>query len=584
MITEATTSIPSVSRRGTGRLPRWLRSEAIYLAVLLAAILICWLPRLKGPIDLRWDGGVYYILGTSLATGQGYRLLSEPGNIEANQYPPLLPAIIAAHQLVLGTNDPDVVGRWLRFTYFLIFSLYILTVYLVARGRLPAKYALLTALTCLFSLFNYFLSDLCFPEIPFALATTLFVLCNRKSEKRAYSVLAALLAVAAYALRTTGIALLAAWVGESIFKKDFKRAAIRSAVSAVAVFGWMFYISAVESREQYKHPAYEYQRANYLFYNVSYTRNAFLLKEPFAPEMGAPSFGDIAARFLRNLKSMSLSMGAAISSTQGIWEIQWKILLKFLPLHLNAFWVVDLALIVLSCLILAGVGIELARRQWLIPLYILFSLGIICLTPWPEQFARYLVPLVPFLALSLYTLLLKLQELFRVRWGAMAPILAGAVVTVILLQQAVAWYWIYSRRHQRVIYHGRHGEEVAYRLFFYNEAQRAFDAGIDWLKSRAKPNEVIASSMPHWVYLRTGLKSVMPPFEPDPVEAQRLLDTVPVNYMFVEEGLALGMTKYLLPVAQTFPDQWRRVYSASFINEGVEETKGSFEIYQRIEE
>ena len=48
------------------------------LTVLVLAILL-WLPRLTGPIDLRWDAGVYYLLGTSLAKGHGYRILSEPG-------------------------------------------------------------------------------------------------------------------------------------------------------------------------------------------------------------------------------------------------------------------------------------------------------------------------------------------------------------------------------------------------------------------------------------------------------------------------------------------------------------------------
>ncbi len=35
--------------------------------VLLALAVTFWLPRFRGPIDLRWDAGVYYILGTSLA-------------------------------------------------------------------------------------------------------------------------------------------------------------------------------------------------------------------------------------------------------------------------------------------------------------------------------------------------------------------------------------------------------------------------------------------------------------------------------------------------------------------------------------
>ena len=71
-----------------------------------AALLLIWLavsiPRLNGPIDLRWDAGTYYVLGTALAEGKGYRLLNEPGEIEAVQYPPLLPLIVAAHQRRYG--------------------------------------------------------------------------------------------------------------------------------------------------------------------------------------------------------------------------------------------------------------------------------------------------------------------------------------------------------------------------------------------------------------------------------------------------------------------------------------------------
>src|SRR2546430_5363587 len=76
-----------------------------------------WLPGLTGSKDLRWDGGLYYLLGTSLAEGHGYRISSEPGSPEAVQYPPLLPAVVALHQWVLGTANPDVVAPWLRKSY-----------------------------------------------------------------------------------------------------------------------------------------------------------------------------------------------------------------------------------------------------------------------------------------------------------------------------------------------------------------------------------------------------------------------------------------------------------------------------------
>ena len=84
---------------------------------MVALALLLWAPRFSGPIDLRWDAGVYYLLGTSLAKGEGYRIASEPGSPEALQYPPLLPALVALHQWALGTTDPAIVAPWLRRTY-----------------------------------------------------------------------------------------------------------------------------------------------------------------------------------------------------------------------------------------------------------------------------------------------------------------------------------------------------------------------------------------------------------------------------------------------------------------------------------
>ena len=61
---------------GTPGRPRRLEIAA-GLGVVLLWIAV-WAPRLDGPIDLRWDASTYFVLGTSLAEGKGYRLLNEP--------------------------------------------------------------------------------------------------------------------------------------------------------------------------------------------------------------------------------------------------------------------------------------------------------------------------------------------------------------------------------------------------------------------------------------------------------------------------------------------------------------------------
>ena len=75
----------------------------------------------------------------------------------------------------------------------------------------------------------------------------------------------------------------------------------------------------------------------------------------------------------------------------------------------------------------------------------------------------------------------------------------------------------------------------------------------------------------------------MPPFEPDPVKAQQLLDSVPVSYLILDQELAVDTPKYTSSVVQYFPGRWKRVYSASVISDSGEELKDRFEIYQRVE-
>jgi len=543
-----------------------------------------WLPRFRGPIDLRWDGAVYYILGTSLAEGKGYRLLNEPGEIEEVQYPPLLPLIIAAHERVLGTTDPIIVGQSLRLSFFFIFLFYILGIYLLLRNHLPLRYAFVGVLLCLFNLHTYFLSDLLFPEIPFAFVTILFVLCTRNHSRRIYSILAGLFAIAAYALRTIGTTVLAAWIAESLFKRQFKRSALRLALSAVSVLCWQGYISLVESGPQYQHPFYDYQRANYLCYNVSYAKNIFSLKDPFTPESGPASLQDIAARFTHNLTWIPTSLGAAVSSTLRLWELPWKSYKMQFPVATP--WPAHVMLITLGSLILCGLGLQVIRRQLMIPFYISSYIIIMCLTPWPEQFYRYLAPVAPFLVLSLLTMLLQIrdqsQQILPAPWKAAGLTVTIVLLAVVLIQQSLTLFATYTRWHSEAAYAGPHNSQTRHRLFFYHDAYRVLDKGLDWLKLRAKPTDVVASSMPHWVYLRTGLKAVMPPYEPDPAEAQHLLNSVPVKYLILDEELAIDTRRYTSAVVRTFPAEWKRVYSASVISEFGTELANRFEIYERV--
>jgi hypothetical protein len=571
----------------------YLRSKSDVASVLLltVCVLVSWLPRMNGPLDLRWDGAAYYVLGTSLAQGKGYRLLNEPGEIEAVQYPPLLPAIIAVHQRVLGTDDPVIVGRALRGTFFLIHLAYVLSTYVLARIFLPHPYALGATLAVVFNIFTNFLSDTCFAEIPFALVGTLFVLAHRQPG-RLSALVTPVLGIATYLLRTVGITLLLAWIGESLLRKQFRTVALRIVLSMIPVLAWLGYIHHVESSPSYMHPAYPYQRAEYLFYNVSYARNASL-RDPFTPEHGKLTVQEVALRFLRNLTAIPRSLGESLSARPYYWQGLLTSMVR--PVfHLPAVWRIpnqgpNLLLPLVGMLTLAGMMLLLRDGHVLIPLYLLFVLAAIALTPWPEQWPRYWAPVLPFLALGFFRAVLHVW-----RWTpsafwfrAAARGMAAVLVVLVFLVQGAALYHA-SQQSGAATYHDRHGATVSAWLFFYGiDGYRDLDAALDWLRTDARPGDVVAASMPAWVYVRTGLKAVMPPFERDRDTMQALLDSVPVRYVVVDASPIDFARDYALAVLKSSPERWSRVYAREVTGPWSTDRsrRGDFvEIYRRLDE
>ena len=237
--------------------------------VVVTIALLLWVPRLSGPIDLRWDGGVYYLLGTSLAQGHGYRIPSEPGWPKAIQYPPLLPAFVALHEWVLKSTDPAVVAPWLRKTYAAIFLSYGVAMLALAKRYLSPIFAVIAVALCLLHHMTIFLSDLLFAELPFAATTVAFALVAsapvQGSAWKGWSREAAAftLAVAGFFLKTAGVVLFAAWVVAALMQRRWWIAIARGALALLPFLAWQTYIANTLKSADYTHPTYEYQRAAY---------------------------------------------------------------------------------------------------------------------------------------------------------------------------------------------------------------------------------------------------------------------------------------------------------------------------------
>jgi hypothetical protein len=539
------------------------------IAVIALALLL-WAPRFSGPIDLRWDAGVYYLLGTSLAKGDGYRIASEPGSPEALQYPPLLPALVALHQAALGTTDPAIVAPWLRSSYVALFVIYSLIVLALAKRHLTLGFAIAATALCLLHIMTIFLSDLLFAELPFALVSVLFVLVAASgaptSRPWLREIVSFALAAAGFLLRTTGVALLAAWVMEAVMRRQWRLAVLRGALALTPIMLWQAYVERVRASDEYRRPAYSYQRAPYQYYNVSYAENVLLI-DPFRPELGRLDTSALTVRVLTNLAKMPAVFGEATSTTNAYWQLALERGERLFGQHHVSVGAVWLPILGFGALVLVGIVVLARSGAWLIVFIIIGSVGLVCTTPWPGQFTRYLAPLAPFLTISAVSALSWIGATLRSRQPRWAtplerPALASILVLAFIVQ-AYSAQWTF-RRHQSAMSSNFVPEGTsaqAGHFFFHDRSWQAWEQAMAWINAHAPPDAIVATASPHLCYLLTGRRAILPPMEIDPVYARGLLEAVPVSYAIVDELEFADMSRrYALPAVASHPAGWRLVY------------------------
>ena len=297
---------------------------------------------------------------------------------------------------------------------------------------------------------------------------------------------------------------------------------------------------------------------------MSYAENLELI-DPFVPDLGRVTPAVLAKRLVVNLASMPVGLGETIVWVKRFREPfrQEGIRLSALPLLLG-----KLAIASLGLAAAAGLVMQTRRGEWIVPTYVVLSVILTALTPWPVQFPRYLTPLTPFVTLAACECLLATGSLLQRRWleGSAAhragprrrPLWAdggedGSVVrkSFDAVEKALASRGI------------RQDTLVDQLLFSYGETWVAFDDAIAWIGAHADRRAIVASSTPQWVYLRTGLKAVLPPMESDMAQVQTLLDTVPVDYLIVESlEHSKEMQRFLKGVVHAFPDRWELAFRA----------------------
>ncbi|MEJ7636688.1 MAG: hypothetical protein WKF75_01560 [Singulisphaera sp.] len=337
------------------------------------------------------------------------------------------------------------------------------------------------------------------------------------------------------------------------------RAAFRAAVAAVPVVAWQGYISHVRHAPDYARPAYAYQRAPYLMYNVSYAENLSLL-DPFDPAKGPATLPRVARRTLVNLLLLPASLGEAVSAQEGYWRMMLDVARPLIGRSPGRL--ARPATLALGGLVLVGVGV-LARREWLV---VLFGRGGRDNLPLRGPAVRPLPLAAGTTAGGGLVLGMGAVHNFLMRRGVLGRAATAGAVALVIGQGLCIAHAVYLM--DRVDagyarYVDRLGVSRPYRLFYYDEKWSRYDAALAWLKQAADAGDVVATTAPHWTYLTTGLKAVQPPYDSDPGTAQRLLDSVPAKYVILDtldDSNGSLSRRFAEPAIRGHPGLWRLAY------------------------
>jgi hypothetical protein len=302
-----------------------------------------------------------------------------------------------------------------------------------------------------------------------------------------------------------------------------------------------------------------------MFYNVSYATNV-ALKSPFKPELGNASFQDLSLRFIENVAALPYYIGEALTFPIRIgMGYLFRLNRIIAPVAFPAESV-NWLMVLIAWTMFAGIVLQIRQKRWLLLVYLSLTLAAVCMTSWPGQNLRYLAPVLPFLLLGLFHFVFFFEKWASVvlpRGGLYVGIGVAASLTLLVsigallsCDTAIKYFL------DPISYEDRQGIKREYRLMHAPAVFSSMDIVMKWLDANADKKDVIGVSMPHWVYLKTGFKTVMPPLEKDPAKAQQMLDSVPVSYLIVESMLMeQQFNQYFAGLALNAPDKWRLVHT-----------------------
>ena len=452
------------------------RSAIQRLDLLLAGLLVCLVlvvghgyivPAAAGAYH---DDGIYLATAKALAEGQGYRLIDLPGMPPQTKYPILYPAILAVawHFLPQFPDNLVVLKSISLVCCALAVGLaYLFTVRFGYAARASAVCGCLLAATS--PPFLYF-GGLTMSEPVFAVLVVVFLWILERAlrpgapAKPLHLFLLGLAAGLPFLCRTNGLMLAAA--GAVLVWQRGRSPVSYGLGAAVVVLGWVAWVLVAKSSQA---------DAAGLAYYTDYVG--------WWADFGPGLLGRITS-----INILSLFQLSAILPLFGLKQ--------FLDAHVPAI-VSSMAAFLTGITVFFHL-LRQACRWRVLPVALVAYCSLLIVWPWP--IARFLIPVLPFLAILL------VEAMGCIPWGKAgqrAGRLVGAGVVVVLLGLNLHSVWLSSRLTQ----------ERMYPLFKVDNdvpPWARYQELFTWVKDHSAASDILATGLDTMAYLYTGRQAYRP--------------------------------------------------------------------------
>lgn len=518
----------AVSEQPTVRPDRRRRPWIGLVLVTLLGAVLSWM-QLDWFILPSADSTTYAILAEALATGQGYRLISEPLATPMNFYPPGLPLLLAGivrGAMGLGWVPADgllALVLPLKAVSWLSFVASIPLLALVAQRRAAPGVALAAALVWAVNPIAGSFANAIMAEMPLITLSLLAVVLLEHStaspRRLLWTLGGGLTLAAAFFMRTSAIFLVAAVLGWLLLRRQVRLAVVVGCVVAVCVLPWLIRSAANPTSGSPVVGSYIDQ---------------LLASETYATQRidGA----GLLARGLSNAGEYVQLHGPAM-----IWPHSER-----LPVVLRT-----LLGAVFTLVAAWGLVVGWRRGPGLAELYTVIFVASTLVWPWRAP--RFLLPALPFLLMALVVggehLVRQLAQRLGLAGGGRWLALAGLVVLVLSpLWVSAAASGVNVRRDRQV--------PMAEALAKQPGWTGYLDA-LTRLQVTTGDDSVIMARNARMAYLLIQRRGVDYPYTTDPAALARAIDGSGVDYIIEDQFTWTATTgQFLVPAMQALRDRF----------------------------